>query len=215
MAVIPDGRIDVFFLHADNEPFKGVLLGIETKPSTAIFSSKSCFFGISFKLLAVEYILDTSIASLLNDSKPFPNDLLDLTAEDLADFEALCHKVSIKVNGLIKPKIDDKKRKLFDLVYATHGTLTVKEYAEKVIWSSRQINRYFNKMFGLSLKAFCNILRFKASFQQLKEGKLYPELNFSDQAHFIREVKKLAGVTPKELAKNENDRFVQFSSLSR
>ena len=51
----------------------------------------------------------------------------------------------------------------------------------------------------------------KAYFAE--EGKLFPEQNFCDQAHFTRAVKKLAGVVPKELAKNKNDRFVQFSSL--
>jgi AraC-like DNA-binding protein len=93
--------------------------------------------------------------------------------------------------------------------------MTVKELSENVYWSSRQINRYFNDKFGISLKKFCTILRFKASFQHIKEGKLFPEQNFADQAHFIREVKKLTGFTPKELCKNQNDRFVQFSTLTK
>jgi AraC-like DNA-binding protein len=64
------------------------------------------------------------------------------------------------------------------------------------------------------LKAYANILRFRASFEQLHRGELYPEQNFADQSHFIREVKKLSGVTPKELNKNKNDRFIQFSVLA-
>lgn len=77
------------------------------------------------------------------------------------------------------------------------------------------MNRYFNQTFGLSLKAYCNILRFRASIEHIKQGKLFPELNFSDQAHFIKEVKKLSGVVPKELSKNENDRFIQLSTLTK
>jgi AraC-like DNA-binding protein len=92
--------------------------------------------------------------------------------------------------------------------------MTVTELSEKVSWSSRQINRYFNQQFGLSLKAYCGILRFRASFPNIKEGKLFPEQNFSDQSHFIKEVRKLAGVSPKELMKNKNDRFIQFSALT-
>jgi AraC-like DNA-binding protein len=87
--------------------------------------------------------------------------------------------------------------------------------SEQVHWSSRQINRYFNQLFGLSLKAYCNILRFRASFQHIKEGKLFPEQNFTDQAHFIKEIKKFSGVLPKELSKNKDDRFIQFSTLTK
>jgi|GEM_PF-3923390 len=68
----------------------------------------------------------------------------------------------------------NRNQKLSNLIYTTNGSLTVKAYSEEVFWSSRQINRYFNQTFGLSLKAYCNILRFRASFQQIKEGKLLP-----------------------------------------
>jgi len=82
-----------------------------------------------------------------------------------------------------------------------------------VYWSSRQINRYFNQQFGISLKAYCNILRFGASFKHISEGKLFPEQNFTDQNHFIKEIKKYAGVTPKELSKNKNERFVNITAI--
>jgi AraC-like DNA-binding protein len=110
--------------------------------------------------------------------------------------------------------IDLRKKKLFDLVYATNGAISIQEISDEAGWSSRQINRYFNKAFGMSLKSYCNILRYRSTFDQLKKGKLSPERDFSDQAHFIREVKKFSGVTPKQLAQNKNDRFIQFSTLS-
>ena len=213
MVVIPDGRIDLFFLLSDKEPITCTLLGLETKPSAVTFSSKIKIWGISFNLLAIEYIFNSSIANILNNAKQLPANFWDVTDEDLTNFKSFCNKISNRILENLKPDIDNRKQKLFNLIYSTNGSLTVKEYSESVFWSSRQINRYFNQTFGLSLKAYCNILRFRASFQQIKEGKLFPEQNFSDQAHFTREVKKLAGVVPKELSKNKNDRFVQFSSL--
>lgn len=78
-------------------------------------------------------------------------------------------------------------------------------------WKLHLIRRRF--LPELSLKAYCNILRFRASFTQINAGKLFPQENFSDQSHFIREVKKLSGVSPKELKRNRNDRFIQFSVL--
>ncbi|HVI46227.1 MAG TPA: AraC family transcriptional regulator, partial [Chitinophaga sp.] len=102
-----------------------------------------------------------------------------------------------------------------DLIYTSNGSLTVQELSDRVAWSRRQINRYFNEQFGISLKAYCNIFRFKASLQQIKEGRLFPELNFADQTHFIKEVKRFSGVSPKELAKNQNGRFILLSDSSQ
>lgn len=65
--------------------------------------------------------------------------------------------------------------------------MPIKELSEKVFWSSRQINPYSNQTFGISLKAYCFIYRFKSSLQYLKNGQLYPNLNFADQSHFIKE----------------------------
>jgi len=65
------------------------------------------------------------------------------------------------------------------------------------------------------VKAYCKILRFQASLEHIREGELYPQLNFTDQSHFIKEIKKLSGVSPKELHKNDNGRFLQFLALGR
>ena len=213
LIILPDGRIDLLFSYSPSEPFHVILLGLESEATQTTFVSKTLIFGISLKLLATEYLLGTSISDLLNEVRELPPDFWGFTKEDLSSFEHFCNKASEKISSLIKKEIDPRKQKLFNLIYASDGSLTVKALSEKVHWSSRQINRYFNSQFGISLKAYCNILRFRASFKHIKEGKLFPEQSFADQAHFIKEVKKFSGVVPKELSKNKNDRFIQFSTL--
>ena len=93
--------------------------------------------------------------------------------------------------------------------------MSVQELSENVFWSARQINRYFNQQFGISLKAYCNILRFGSSFKDISEGRLFPEENFTDQNHFIKEIKKYSGVTPKELSKNKDDRFMDIVAIKK
>jgi AraC-like DNA-binding protein len=117
------------------------------------------------------------------------------------------------MHDLLPADIDNRKQQLFEWLYASNGAVTVKELAGKVFWSSRQMNRYFNQQYGISLKAYNDILRFRASFQHISEGKLFPEQNFADQSHFIKAVKKLSGVSPSALHRNQNGRFVQFSNL--
>jgi len=215
VVVLPDGRIDLFLWKSASQPFHVILIGLETFPEQRSIPPQTLAFTIGFKPLAVEYLLQTSIAGFLNSAKDLPNDFWNFKADDLKDFDAFYEKVSQKINGLLPNEIDERKRKLFALIYSSKGEMSVKELSESVGWSSRQINRYFNQQFGLSLKAYCNILRFRASLEHIAHGKLFPELNFTDQNHFIKEIKKFSGVVPKELSKNKNDRFVLLSVLKQ
>jgi len=212
---LPDGRFDIIFSYSLNEPFTAMLMGLGTEAGQHSIPPKIVMFAVSFKLLAIEYLLDIKAASLLNTAHSLPTGFWEIKKSDLNDFENFCEKISMKILSLIKPNIDNRKQKLFDLIYSSKGTLSVKELSEKVVWSSRQINRYFNEQFGISLKAYCTILRFKESLHHIKEGKLFPELNFTDQTHFIKEVKKYSGALPKELFQNKNDRFILLSSLPK
>ncbi|WP_315822659.1 hypothetical protein [Paraflavitalea speifideaquila] len=146
---------------------------------------------VSFKLLAVEYLFKTSFSHLLNEGHQLPNDFWGIGPDGLHDFGAFGSKATANIKENITGKTDSRKQQLFDLIYASQGAMTVKVLSAKVFWSSRQINRYFNQQFGLSLKTYCNILRFRASLQQIKAGKLFPEQHFADQAHIIREVKNM------------------------
>ena len=211
--VLPDGRIDLFFTQSATEPFHVLLLGIETQHGQATVTPKRQTFAISFKPLSIEYLFQNNIANLLDKAEILPSDFWNFSADDLNNFDLFCEKATQKIQSLLPKDIDERKRKLFELIYSSNGALTVQQLSEKVFWSSRQINRYFNQQFGLSLKAYCNILRFRTSFQHIKDGKLFPQQNFADQSHFIKEVKKLSGVSPKELKRNKNDRFIRFSLL--
>ncbi|PIF45424.1 AraC-like DNA-binding protein [Chryseobacterium sp. 52] len=217
VVVIPDGRIDLFFIRSgsENDSFSVFLIGLETAPEQRSIPPGTIAFVISFRPLAVEYILHTSIAHLINTARTLPDDFWNMAINDFKDLEIFSKTISKKVIELLPEEADERKRKLFDLIYSSNGEMSVKELSEKTGWSSRQINRYFNQQFGLSLKAYSNILRFRASLEHIAEGKLFPELNFTDQTHFIKEIKKFSGVAPKELSKNKNDRFILLSVLKQ
>lgn len=215
VVVMPDGRVDLFFSHSAAEPFHITLIGLETAPEQRSIPAQGLAFIVSFRPIAVEYLLQTSIATILNSAIAFPDNFWDFHADDLNGFDAFYKKATAKIKSLIPASIDARKQKLFELIYASKGEMSVQELSEKVLWNSRQINRYFSQRFGLSLKAYCTILRFRASLEHIAQGKLFPELNFSDQNHFIKAIKKFAGVAPKELSKNKNDRFILLSVLKQ
>lgn len=211
--VMPDANFDLVLCKDYSKPFQIYLLGLGTSYNRKKLDAKTKMFFISFKLLSAEYLFHKSIAQLIDKFEELPGNFWSFEQSDLNDFERFSIKASCIIKQFLPPEIDIKKQKLFELIYTSNGEMTIQELSEKSSWNSRQINRYFSKYFGISLKVYCNFLRFRASFEQIKKGQLYPELNFSDQAHFSREVKKLSGVNPRELHRNENDRFIQVSAI--
>jgi len=215
VVVMPDGRIDLFFSQTAFNPFQTLLLGLETYPEQRSIQPQTRTFVISFKPLGAEYILQKSIAALLNTATTLPDNFWDFGAADFIDFDTFYKKATQILTAHLPQKTALRKHRLFELIYTSKGEMSVAELSEKTVWSSRQINRYFNQQFGLSLKAYCTILRFRASLEHIAQGKLFPELNFTDQNHFIKEIKKFSGVVPSELSKNQNDRFVLVSVLKQ
>ena len=207
--IIPNGKIDLIFSEIGNGELQIALLGLETKPKYVAHEVRN-MCSISFHPLAIEYLFADSIADLIDSGKELPADFWGFGINDLADFDEFCSKMTEKIHSLLPKKIDERKRKLFQLIFASNGETSVLELSQTIFWSQRQINRYFKQQFGLSLKSYCKILRFQASLLHIKNGELYPKLNFSDQSHFIKEIKQFSGVSPKELHKNKNYRFLQF-----
>lgn len=212
---LPDGRIDLFLFRSCENSFSIILIGLGTQYTKATIAAGTLMFAISFKLPAVEYIFGESISNIVNNAKELPIGFWGFSENDLQDFDLFVIKATQEIKSRLPNETDSRKQKLFDLIYTTNGNITVKEISEKVFWSSRQINRYFNQQFGISLKQYCKILRFRASLNHLAKGRLYPEENYTDQNHFIKEIKKFSGVVPKELSQNKNDRFVLLSSLPK
>ena len=214
IVIVPDGRIDLTFSRSATEAFHVTRSGLETCPVQVVLPAKTLIYAISFKLPATEYIFQSSIAAILNSAERLPADFWGFGANDLSDFEAFSKKASDKIASLLVKETDERKMKLFDLMYSSNGSMTVKELSKSVYWSSRQIARYFTEQFGLPPKAYCNIIRFRASLEHLAADKFFPDLSFADQSHFIREIKKFSGVSPKELKRNQNDRFIQFLAIT-
>ena len=212
--ILPDGYFDLIFEISNNQISNVSLTGVWTKPISVHIRKNTKLIGIRFKLIATEYIFQQSIKGILNTRTILPISFFGAKNLPLENFEKFTSSLSHKINyGLQNLKeIDNRKFKLFKLLYENKGSLSVNVLADTVFWSSRQINRYFNQQYGFSLKTFSNIVKCNSSYSEIAKGKLFPMQEYYDQAHFIKEVKRYTGATPKELYKNENDRFLQLST---
>jgi len=169
---------------------------------------------IQFRLLAIEHFNLDSIATMINDLKSLDFSYLDLNKfkkDEISFFEYMNNSLFTICRK--EESIDPRKRMLLRSIDQTKGNKSVEFYSQTASWSRRQINRYFQSTFGMSLKSYCSIRKCASTYSQIKNGQLNPKQGYFDQPHFIKEIKKIAGYTPKVLLKNENDRFLQFSII--
>ena len=159
--ILPDGYFDLVVKIKNNTIDSISLFGICTKELEVVIPAYTTVFGICFKPLATEYILKQNIAETLNSNKDLQNDFWNINNIPFNDFQKWTEEITKQMLSEIKSvkQIDERKQNIFSFLFQTNGSLTIQELSSKVFWNSRQINRYFNNKFGLSLKAYCNILR--------------------------------------------------------
>jgi AraC-like DNA-binding protein len=215
--ILPDGCFGMIFQYHNNKLQTIFLKGIWTKPFEIDIPTGSTFYAIRFKPLAVETILPFRIDEIVDQNIEMEQsfwDINNLPFKNLQEFSDLLTMQMLSAWDANK-KLDERKQKLFQILSETKGSLTVDEITKTVFWSSRQINRYFTQMFGLSLKSYCNILKVYAAYSDIAKGEFYPQQDYYDQAHFIKNVKQYTGANPKKLYQNKNDRFIQLSIIDR
>ena len=93
------------------------------------------------------------------------------------------------------------------MVYHSDGKIRVEEMQERSGYSARYINKTFLEEMGFSPKTFCKIIQFQRSLEFLNYGA--PDkmtdaavaLGYYDQAQFIHDFSRYAGITPKRYLK--------------
>lgn len=92
------------------------------------------------------------------------------------------------------------------LIQKHNGMIAIHRLANALCCHTRQLERQFNTVVGLSPKRFCNIIRVHAFLKHLQTtshltSKAY-ETGYFDQAHLIREFKQITGLTPSQYLQN-------------
>ena len=214
MSIAPDSFFKIVLVVQKQKIVQYFITGIWTEVHEFTTLPNSKTYGCRLKILAPEFLLERSIVPLLNTFEPLPLTYLNAKNFDFSSFELIVKQLE-KALLSIQPnkKIPDNKERLSTLLYQKNGEITAKEVSEQIFWTNRQINRYLNKYIGLSLKRYLNIQKIYHAYIQIRQGKFFPEKDYFDQAHFIREVKKHTGETPSKLYKEQNDRFIQLKNI--
>ena len=214
MIILPDSFFKVIIEFQGADIVRYFITGLWTKEIEIAIPPKSSMYGIRFKILAPEYIFQKEIASIILSRRNLQLSFWNIQDITPGNFQKFVEKIEIKLlASLNQKKIQSKKLQLSQLLYLMKGKISAEEVSNQINWSNQQINRYLNMYLGVSLKTYLNIQKCYTTYTQIQEGRFFPDNGYYDQPHFIREVKKHTGKTPKELYENQNDRFIQFNFL--
>ena len=97
---------------------------------------------------------------------------------------------------------DDRVFNALEIILKNKGVVNLKDLNTGL--SARQMRRLFHFYVGDSIKTFSKVVRFqnilqaKPSIQSLRQDKIYYDMGYYDQAHFVKEFKHFYGATPRQ-----------------
>ncbi|MFK7932028.1 MAG: helix-turn-helix domain-containing protein [Saprospiraceae bacterium] len=102
-------------------------------------------------------------------------------------------------------------------INATRGQITVQQLSEQLHSNYKTLDRWFKKYVGFSPKRYIQLTRFKYLVEALEQNQtpdysqLAYEFGFCDQAHFIKEFKQFAQVSPGDFWQNYQQSDAAYS----
>lgn len=206
--VVSDGCIDIFFNH--NKPIENYVMGFCRKYTEFSIGKVFDYIGIRFFPSSFPLLFGIQAKTLSNQSQKLDTILTDfskwITSEIAPSdaFEVVAEQLNeklINISQKQKPKYDQRFYNALQLIFQKHGFIDTEKDLDTGL-SPRQMRRIFNFYIGTTAKTFSNVVRFqyilnaKPSVKSLKNNKLYYDVGFFDQAHFIKNFKTFYGITP-------------------
>jgi AraC-like DNA-binding protein len=205
-------------VHLVVEPDQTRIYGVHTGRFTRVLQGRGQVFGIKFKAAGFQPFFGAPVSRLVNRSLPatdlfgdradgLENDVL--AAPDMATMAAIAERLLLafrpatptpdieRVNALVAGIADDR------------SLTSVEQLAERSKLSRRALQRLFQHYVGVGPKWVISRYRLHEAVAQLQAGtsvalpQLALELGYFDQAHFIRDFRKLVGRSPADYRRDE------------
>jgi len=206
--VVADGCIDIFF--ELNNPEDNFIMGFCKKYTEFPLHNTFNYIGVRFLPTMFPQLFKVNAAEISNR---FEN--LRIVVPHIATFIANSFCINQGTNEIkllfdnyfteviskMKFESDNRLYEAINIILKNFGVLNVETDLDTGI-SPRQLRRLFEYYIGDTAKTFSkvvrfqNILRAKPSSQSLRQNKLFFDIGYYDQAHFVKEFKNFYGVTP-------------------
>jgi len=212
--IAPDSFFKILIYVQNGKIVNYFKTGIWTEGKEINIPPQTYTFGCRFNILAPEYLFQKEIANLRNTTQQLTLDfgnVRSFTFENFTDSVQQWENELLKLRG--NRVIDAHKQRLAQAIYNAKGSLSAGELADQIFLTNRTINRYLNKYLGISLKTYITIQRAFQAYIKIRQGDLSPTVDYYDQSHYIREIRKYTGESPRKIFKGINDRFIQFRHI--
>jgi AraC-like DNA-binding protein len=189
------------------------IAGVHDEWTVVTHDGYACGMEIHFTPLGARRFLGMPGSELTNQIVELGDVLpeTDLLVEELeglptwaARFDRLEAAVLARAHAapLLPPAVEFAWRRLRD----THGGEPVAHIAGELGCSRRHLSKSFGTELGLPPKALARVLRFQRAVGLLRDGGELADVaytcGYSDQPHFNRDFRALAGVTPTEFLRS-------------
>ena len=158
-------------------------------------------FPMLFKINAKELnnrferleLIAKGTSDYIGNSFSYKDDFLTIKAKLDAHFIRIINKSS-----LVR---EQRFQNALSIILKNSGVVNIQKDLD-IGLSQRQLRRYFQFYVGETAKTFSQVVRFqnilnaRRSTQNLRDNKVFFDLGYFDQAHFIKEFKNFYGVTP-------------------
>jgi AraC-like DNA-binding protein len=229
--VLPDGCSELVlhygevFEQVDAETTQrqapALLVGPSTRSTLIRPSRRVGIFAVRFRPGALPLLLSTPAAELCDSIQS--TDQVGVRF----GFDAIDAMGSLENHGRIRiieqwllerlgrTRLDTQVVKLHQQIDEVFGSLRVDDLARAAGWSVRQLQRRFQAATGLSPKLLARLSRLQHAWANVQEKVTFTRAaavaGYADQAHFIREFRDFAGVSPSQYLRESNqlsDHFV-------
>jgi hypothetical protein len=206
--VVADGCIDVFFDLSQTS--QNYIMGFSSTYTEFPLESNFHYIGIRFLPMAFPGIFQINAAELSNrfESLNLIVPSLSIQLAQIAEMSDSLEKMKGKLDNYFSQilvnqnvNIDSRLLNAAFLILQKQGILNIEREIDTGL-SPRQLRRLFEFYIGDTPKIFSKIVRFqnilnaKPSGESLRKNKLFYDVGYYDQAHFIKEFKTMYGLTP-------------------
>lgn len=168
------------------------------------------FYGVSFYPGAFSQLFNIGVNELskyptsLDTILPKISQLIESRIEPGQDTHTIINfldELFLKLLASVKRPADARFYNALYTIYKNKGIFNPEKELDLGI-TPRHLRRLFNYHVGESPKTLSQVIRFqsiinaKPSLGFIKESKIFYDLGYYDQSHFIKEIKKFSGKTP-------------------
>jgi len=189
------------------------LVGLQNQPLSFRTSGITQIVGIRFYVWGILPLTGLFLPPINTPPVRLTSDWLALLEiitphMQIGAFQAAAHLIELFLIDRLNPSLTDLNfiHNAGNYLYGTHGQTRIDDLADYCRFSTRQLERQFKALAGVSPKYLARSIRFEQIALRLFEHPsanlldLVFEFGYTDQAHFIRDFKAFAHMTPGEFA---------------